>query len=413
MRAARRELDAVIDEIRAVPGFESFQAAPTFADVVAAASARPMVYVTPAVPGGLALIVRGSDVAHVPLAGLTAVSVRERAASYLDAYATRRTDRGRDSWRATLDAISAWAWDSIMGPILDALAEPTDIVVVAGGLLGLLPLHAASVEDSTWPTGRRHALDTNAISYAPNARALTAASAIAADTTMARTLVIVEPQPVSAPNLPFSRPEGELVAATSSESIVLTGGEATVAGFRRAAPGVGVMHFACHGLADLDAPLDSGLLLAGNHWITLRDLMALDLRVRLVVLSACETALPGTELPDEVVALPTGLLQAGAAGVVASQWAVPDHGTALLMADLYRRLRTESPAVALRNAQQWLRDSTNGQKVAWLDDAASGPEAWISATTAERLIDRLAYVDPEVRSHAELRAWAGFTHVGV
>ena len=63
--------------------------------------------------------------------------------------------------------------------------------------------------------------------------------------------------------------------------------------------------------------------------------MELQLRVRLAVLSACETAQPGTELPDEVVALPTGLLQAGVAGIVASQWSVPDRATAMLMAEFY------------------------------------------------------------------------------
>ena len=83
-------------------------------------------------------------------------------------------------------------------------------------------------------------------------------------------------------------------------------------------------------------------LLAGNRWITLR-VLAMKLHVRLAVLSACETALPGTGLPDEVVALPTGLLQAGVAGVIASQWAVPDLGTAILMAEFYRRWRGTSP----------------------------------------------------------------------
>jgi len=48
------------------------------------------------------------------------------------------------------------------------------------------------------------------------------------------------------------------------------------------------------------------------------------LNVRLAVLSACETGLVGIDLPDEALALPTGLLQAGVASIVASQWIVPD-----------------------------------------------------------------------------------------
>ncbi len=42
--------------------------------------------------------------------------------------------------------------------------------------------------------------------------------------------------------------------------------------------------------------------------MTLAALMAQEQRVRLAVLSACETLLPGTELPDEVRSLPTNLI---------------------------------------------------------------------------------------------------------
>ena len=157
---------------------------------------------------------------------------------------------------------------------------------------------------------------------------------------------------------------------------LLAHGEATADGFRREAVAADRLHLACHGVADLDAPLDSGLLLAGNRWITLRDLMGMRLRVRLAVLSACETSLPGTELPDEVVALPTGLLQAGVAGVIASQWAVPDLGTAILMAEFYRRLRDASPAAALQAAQQWVRDTTNDEKLEEWQHGVSAPDPW-------------------------------------
>jgi hypothetical protein len=60
------------------------------------------------------------------------------------------------------------------------------------------------------------------------------------------------------------------------------------------------------------------------NWIlNASNLLAMRLRARLAALSACETSRPGTALPDEVVFLPTGLLQAGVASVVASLWVVP------------------------------------------------------------------------------------------
>ena len=78
IRAARRELDEVIDEIRKVPGYEQFLAAPTFEDVANAAREQPLIYVAAADLGGLALVVRGDDVVHVPLAELTADVVRDQ-----------------------------------------------------------------------------------------------------------------------------------------------------------------------------------------------------------------------------------------------------------------------------------------------------------------------------------------------
>ena len=95
--------------------------------------------------------------------------------------------------------------------------------------------------------------------------------------------------------------------------------------------------------------------------LTLGEIFALNLsQCRLVSLSACETGLQGINNADEAISLPTGLLQAGVAGVVASLWSVDDRSTMLLLSKFYELWRTESkePSEALRQAQIWLRDST-------------------------------------------------------
>ena len=416
IREARHELDAVIEEIRAIPGYETFLAPPTFEDVAAAADERPLVYIAPAEPGGLALVVRGSDVLHVPLKDISAEALRERVTPYLDAYTAYRSDpeSGLADWSAALDEMSEWLWEAVVGPLLDEVEHGGELIVIPGGLLGLLPLHAAWTPDVGAPTGRRYALDDVVFSYAPNARALSAARELAGSTAPGRALVIVDPQPVGAAVLPSAAIEGAVASAASQgPATLLAGGEATTAAFAREAIDAQVLHLACHGIADLEEPLESGLLLAGNRWVTLRDLFGMTLQVRLAVLSACETSLPGTELPDEVVSLPTGLLQAGVAGVIASQWAVPDLATGILMTDFYRRWPGLPPAVALRDAQQWVRDTTNDQKVDDWQRALSEGADWLPPEAGDALIGQLAFLEGDARGQAELRAWAGFAHIGV
>ena len=66
---------------------------PTFDDVAAVAEDGPLVYVAAAEPGGLALVVQGFEVTHVPLDGLTAGVLREQVTAHLDRYAQYRASR--------------------------------------------------------------------------------------------------------------------------------------------------------------------------------------------------------------------------------------------------------------------------------------------------------------------------------
>jgi len=416
IRAAREELDAVIEEIRAVPGYADFLAVPTFADVAAAADECPLVYLAAAEPGGLALVVDGTDdVTHVPLDDLTAGTLREKAAAHLERYARYRAspETAYPEWNAGLDELTAWLWDAVMGPVLEHAGETAELVIVAGGLLGLLPLHAAWTADAGRVTGRRYVLDTVSVSYVPNARALRAARRLAAQVRPTRLLALADPWPVAAAPLPMAKYEVAIAAAAfPAATTTLRRGEATFLSFEWEAAKADVLHLACHGFAALERPLDSGLALAGGQ-VTLGRLIELRLRVRLAVLSACETAQPGIELPDEVVALPTGLLQAGVAGIVASQWSVPDRATAMLMAEFYRCWRWDQmvPAAALRAAQRWLRDTTTAEKRAHFEAALSDQPGWLPPDAGQAFLDWL-YFEPDGRVHADIHHWGAFAHVG-
>ncbi|MEH2067144.1 MAG: CHAT domain-containing protein [Nostoc sp.] len=147
------------------------------------------------------------------------------------------------------------------------------------------------------------------------------------------------------------------------------------------------LHFACHGTFDLKSPVESALLLAeykSEHKssakdqqleedgrLILREIFQLTLdQCRLVTLSACETGMVDPDsISDEYIGLPSGFMFAGSPNVVASLWRVDDISTAFLMSKFYENLtehrqKPSQPeegavAIALNQAQCWLRDVTN------------------------------------------------------
>ena len=100
-------------------------------------------------------------------------------------------------------------------------------------------------------------------------------------------------------------------------------------------------------------------MMANDKVLTIKDLFELNLAgARLATLSACETGVPGTRLPDEVVSLPSAFIRAGFAGAIGSLWTISDKSTAMLMTRFYQLWRAEGmpPVFALAEAQRELRE---------------------------------------------------------
>jgi CHAT domain-containing protein len=361
-RQALTDLEKLIAEIREIPGFAHFLSAPTINDIFNAAIDAPVVYVAATEQGDLALVASGRSrtVQNVWLP-VASSELLDRITPYVDGLAAGSL--GTDL--ATIDELCQWLWDAVAGPLVTALGTPPEIVLVPVGWLALLPLHAAWYRDPSAPANRCYLVDKCAVTYAANARARAAAKERASRTTAANYLVVEDPRPTSAGVLSHAAQEADAVL-DGVPGLRLKHELATKARVRSALNNYSVLHFACHGSVNPSAPLNSRLLLAHDELLTVGEVITDRLeRARLAVLSACETAIVGAALMDEVVNFPTGMIQAGAAGCIGSLWQVSDAATALLMRRFYEIWRSGiTPGEALRRAQVWLRDVSNEELVA-------------------------------------------------
>jgi len=441
---ARAEMDAAIARIRRLEGYEDFMAAPGW-DAVAAAlqPGWALVYLITTPAGSLALFLyQNTDGADVSIKTIWADRF---TAADLDQLLVER--EGEDVVGGHLAGqlfVTQWLEESLARvlPLLgERLLEPVaaqlcsvgseGVMLVPGGRLGLLPLHAARYRVDGRPVCL---LDEFDVAYVPNARAWRAARA-ALETRQHWDPILTGVGNPSHPRpLPFARAELEEVVALFAEGAChpLYEEQATRSALLERLPGATHVHLACHGVFDLETPLASRLELSQGERLTLSqvlDEVAPSLaQARLVVLSACQSAIPEfRRLPDEVVGLPTGFFQAGVPGVVGTLWSVNDLSTALLMVKFYKYYLhgaadegPMAPARALCRAQRWLRDVTAGELLDYfqqhkaLHQARREAEQRMPEEVAARGVIRFSLADPDSQPFAsQPYHWAPFIFVGV
>lgn len=416
------KLDRITAEIAKITGEKQLKEGLQIEEIQAVAEV-PLAYIVSTSKGGLVLLVSQDHIGHLWLPEVTDERVFTVLRDYLSAYANWRSVPqdidNQQQWNEALERVTDWLWQFVMEGLLEALSRlrAEQVVVLSSGIMGLLPLHAANVSNLSTATGKQYALDEITIRYAPNAKGLMQAQHEATQVDSESILVVAEPVPVNASPLTGAVQEGMVSSAFFPMKKVLHGDGATYEAWIEHAASFSVFHFACHGYFSSDDPLSSGLMLSDDTLLSVRDFITADqINGRIAVLSACETAAIGSELPDELISLPTGLLQSGFAGVVASLWSILDESTLMLMWCFYERwrLKEDNPATALQKAQQWVRDTTNGEKSDYykrlLDETSSSV---VPTAVIERLYRSVALSDPARREHAHPRYWAAFGYYGV
>jgi len=168
-------------------------------------------------------------------------------------------------------------------------------------------------------------------------------------------------------SLPGAEREVGRIAKQFSQSKKLIGKQATSQSLKGLDPGISYLHMATHGVLDSHDPKKSYLLMAGSQ-LTVPEIYELDLEgVRLVTLSACQTAREGNSPGSEISSLAEAFSVAGTNSVVASLWSISDDATEKLMGEFYKGLISEqSVAISLQQAElSLLKDPATAHPFFW------------------------------------------------
>jgi CHAT domain-containing protein len=221
-------------------------------------------------------------------------------------------------------------------------------------------LHQLPFATLVSPSGK-YLLADYALSYAPSASVLVLATENAERKSQVRNeslLSVGNPDFDRAENpnlsdLKDAEAEAKVIAASYPKSLVLLGAGASKEKFLQNFADVEVVHFAGHFVANRQSPGNSKLLFAGGE-LRSSELSTYKLpKVKLVVLSACETGFEHYNKSEGAIGIARTLLALGAPVVVASQWKVDSEPTRDLMIAFHRNRREKrlSSAESLRQAQ--------------------------------------------------------------
>lgn len=122
-----------------------------------------------------------------------------------------------------------------------------------------------------------------------------------------------------------------------------------------------ILHIACHGQFEPEAPLLSRLLFHDRPVFAF-ELMMTNLNADLVILNACQTAEGILQPGGYMQNLANAFLKAGANSVIAALWSADDLASAVFMENFYDNLFNDqdlTPVAAAMNAQRYVRENVD------------------------------------------------------
>ena len=378
-----REWDALVATAREVEGLANLYRPPTVPELCRAAAGGPVVIVNVAPARCDALILSPDGVNVCPLA-ITLEEVAERVGTLFEAlHYGGKTLASVARLNRDLRTTLAWLWDTVAEPVLTRLGitaaaepgtEPPHVWWCPVGPASFLPLHAAG----------HHTVDGDCLldrvisSYTPTLSTLVHSTTASPAGRLDRLLAVAVPRTNGLADLPNAELEVDALRQVVPGVTALVDEQATRARILGELPDCAMFHFAGHGQHDPVAPAAAAALYPFDHDvagpITAADLAALRPdTARFAFLSACETATPTLDVPDEALHVAGALHEAGFPQVIATQWAIYDGPAAAVTARLYSELTCDGTqpvdptrtAAALHATVRELRARYRAQPAIW------------------------------------------------
>lgn len=246
-------------------------------------------------------------------------------------------------------------YQDLVGPIESQLAHRAVIAILPDGPLWNLPFQALIGADG------KYLLEHAAVFYAPSLTSMREQSARPrAPKSPGKTLLAM-----AGGDLPFAQQEvlGLKAIYGAASSATYTGADATESRWKQDAPNYAILHLATHSILNASNPLYSYLALKENNGqdgkLQAREILDLDVRAELAVLSACETARGEVLEGEGVFGMSWAMMMAGVRSVVVSQWKVDSASTTKFMLAFHRGLANHLSANGeLRNKAESLRQAS-------------------------------------------------------
>ncbi|KIK76668.1 hypothetical protein PAXRUDRAFT_835271 [Paxillus rubicundulus Ve08.2h10] len=363
-RRLSKELDSIVERIRAKEGFQSFWQPMSFHDLQEAASGGPVILINVSQRRCDALIVLHNEpprLVPLPRATIEGITAMSR-----DFYQTLKTtsSAGQEKVRDVQVASSLRRlWDMVVRPVVDELLKfiprGSRIWWCPTSKLTSLALHGAG----PYRSGANNLAQIYISSYTPTLSALIRSRRYKASVHPGTPLPFVA---IGQSKPATSTRERELKAVGAEldlvQSLVPTSMtfdriddyDATADRATEALRTHAWAHLACHGRQHPSQPFDSSFAMRDRP-LTLVDIVRADLsQPDFAFLSACHTAVGDENTPDEVIHLAAGMQFAGFRSVIGTMWPVDDTMAHAMVEAFYKNMFKGDDAPDCTNAAKAL-----------------------------------------------------------